>query len=131
MDDWGFGIWVVPVALSAALCCVAAHFNLADRVGPKQFIVFCWSVAGSGLVWWRSWSQFTSDRPINGISLASPIAIRWRCKPNLGLSASRSITNLLWNALSTTRGWLGSLRMTARCLWKYENTVDHENDNYR
>jgi hypothetical protein len=28
MDDWGFGIWVVPVAPSAALCYVAAtHFE--------------------------------------------------------------------------------------------------------
>jgi len=25
MDDWGFGIWAVPVALSAALCFAAAE----------------------------------------------------------------------------------------------------------
>ena len=31
MDDWGFGFWVVPVALSAALCYMAAEGFKSDQ----------------------------------------------------------------------------------------------------
>ena len=39
MDDWGFGIWVVPIALSAALC-----FAVADQI-PVRSLGFDQSVS--------------------------------------------------------------------------------------
>jgi hypothetical protein len=36
MDDWGFGIWVVPVALAAALCFAGAeHFASSQSTVTK------------------------------------------------------------------------------------------------
>jgi hypothetical protein len=46
MDDWGFGIWVVPVALLAALCFVGAnHFESGQS--PVTKVVRCALSAGS------------------------------------------------------------------------------------
>ena len=51
MDDLNSGFWAVPVAISTALCCLAAkRWSLANHVWPKRFIVFCWPAAGSGSV---------------------------------------------------------------------------------
>jgi hypothetical protein len=53
MDEWGFGIWVVPVALSAALCYVAAtHFESGRSRMAKAVHRFLlgYSWIGLGLV---------------------------------------------------------------------------------
>jgi hypothetical protein len=45
MDDWGFGIWVVPVALSAALCYAGADYFASNQSTLARsfhlFLVVC------------------------------------------------------------------------------------------
>jgi hypothetical protein len=55
MDDWGFGIWVVPIALSAALCfAVADQFpsgrSVLTRVFHYFWLVFGWLGLAATLV---------------------------------------------------------------------------------
>ena len=36
MDHWGFGVWVLPLALSAALCLAAAERLAPPSASPKH-----------------------------------------------------------------------------------------------
>jgi hypothetical protein len=52
MDDWGFGFWVVPAALLAALCHVAAEGFKSDRsraakAAHRFLLVMSWIGFGS------------------------------------------------------------------------------------
>ena len=54
MDDWGFGFWVVPVAISTALCYLAAkHLESGQSRVAKavhRLLLVCgWT--GLGGVW--------------------------------------------------------------------------------
>ena len=53
MDDWGFGFWVVPAALSSALCYLAAKSfesgqSRAAKAAHRFLLVASWT--GLGLV---------------------------------------------------------------------------------
>ena len=50
MDDWGFGIWVVPVALWAALCYLSAqHFKSGRSRQARAFLVALLTASWIGL----------------------------------------------------------------------------------
>jgi len=36
VDHWGFGVWVLPLALSAALCLAAAERLAPPSASPKH-----------------------------------------------------------------------------------------------
>ena len=46
MDDWGFGIWVVPIALSAALCFAVADQFVSSHTAVTRVFHYFWLVFG-------------------------------------------------------------------------------------